>query len=58
MHIEKEKLKILAQSCERCANVLWNMYLSDEDGYEEFFEEWYKANTLCDFCKEQSKREE
>ena len=53
-----EALAVLAQSCERCANVLWNKYLPGEDGYEEYSEEWYKANTLCDFCKEQSSERE
>ena len=47
-----DALAILAQACERCVNVLWNKYLPDEDGYEEFSEEWHKANTVCDFCRD------
>ena len=47
-----EALAVLAEACERCANVLLHKYLpDDEDGYEEFSEDWYKANTVCDFCK-------
>lgn len=47
-----EALGVLAQCCERCLNVLWNKYLPEEDGYEEFSDEWYKANTVCDFCRD------
>lgn len=47
-----EALAVLRRACERCTNVLWHKYLPDEDGYEEYSEEWYKANTICDFCKE------
>ena len=46
-----EALAVLAQACERCTNVLLNKYLPEEDGYEEYSEYWYKANTVCDFCK-------
>lgn len=47
-----EALAVLSQCCERCCNVLWNKYLPDEnEGYDEFSPEWYKANTVCDFCR-------
>lgn len=48
-----EALGVLAQTCERCTNVLWNRYLPDVDGYPEYSEEWKKCNTECEFCKEQ-----
>ena len=51
-----DALAVLAQCCERCCNVLWNKYLPEEDGYEEFSEEWYKANTVCEFCKDSDNR--
>ena len=47
-----DALGVLAHCCERCLNVLWNKYLPEEDGYEEFSEEWHKANTVCDFCRD------
>ena len=46
-----EAMAVLARCCERCLNVIWNKYLPDVDGYEEFSEEWYKANTVCEFCE-------
>ena len=47
-----DAIGILACSCERCTNVLWNKYLpEDDEGYPEFSEEWYNANTECDFCR-------
>lgn len=51
-----DALAVLAQCCERCCNVLWNKYLPEEDGYEELSEEWYKANTVCEFCKDLGNR--
>ena len=48
-----EALSIIAHSCERCLNVLFNKYLPSEDeGYEEGSDEWKKCNTECDFCRE------
>lgn len=47
-----EALAVLAQSCERCCNVLWNKYLPGVDGYAEYSEEWQKCNTVCEFCRE------
>lgn len=46
-----EALAVYANACERCANVLWNKYLPEVDGYPEFSEEWKKCNTECDFCR-------
>jgi hypothetical protein len=46
-----EALCIMANSCERCMNVLLYQYLNGKDGYEEYSEEWKKCNTVCDFCK-------
>lgn len=48
----EEALAVLAQACERCVNVLWDKYLPGEDGYAEHSEEWCKANTVCEFCKD------
>ena len=46
-----EALVVMANACERCMNTLLFKYLNGEDGYPEYSEEWYKANTCCDFCK-------
>lgn len=46
-----EAIAVYASSCERCSNVLAWKYTNGEEGYEEFSEEWKKANTECDFCK-------
>lgn len=46
-----EALAVLAESCERCMNVLYYRYLPDEDGYAEYSEEWKQANTVCEFCR-------
>lgn len=54
----REALAIMAQSCERCGNVLIYRYLDGKDGYEEFSEEWYKSGTSCDFCKGLEKKGE
>lgn len=44
------KAIILAgNSCERCVNVLYYRHGLD-DGYEEFSEDWTKANTRCKLC--------
>lgn len=47
-----EAIIVWASACERCMNVLTYKYLNGADGYEEFSEEWKKANTVCDFCKD------
>ena len=47
-----EAIVVMAHACERCMNVLEHKYLNGEDGYEEYSDEWYKANTECDFCRE------
>lgn len=53
-----DAIGVYACSCERCTNVLWNKYLpEDNEGYPEFSEEWYKANTTCDFCHGLDKRD-
>lgn len=49
----KEAIAIYAQCCERCANALIWKYSNGEDGYPEYSDEWYKANTYCDFCLEE-----
>ncbi len=46
-----EAIGVYGIACERCMNVLWNKYLPGEDGYEEFSDEWKKANTECEFCR-------
>ena len=46
-----EALVVMATACERCGNVLIYKYLNGKDGYEEYSEEWKRANTICDFCK-------
>lgn len=46
-----EAIGVYGRACERCMNVLWNKYLPGEDGYEEFSDEWKKANTECEFCR-------
>lgn len=48
-----EALAVLRESCERCTNVLWNLYLPEVDGYAEHSEEWNKCNTVCDFCRDE-----
>lgn len=48
----REAMAVMAQACERCGNVLIHKYLNGKDGYEEFSEEWFKANTECGFCKD------
>lgn len=46
-----DAIAVYASACERCSNVLWHKYLPGEDGYAEFSDEWYAANTECDFCR-------
>lgn len=46
-----EALVIMATACERCMNVLEYKYLDGKEGYKEFSDEWKKANTECEFCK-------
>ena len=46
-----EALVVLASCCERCLNVMWNKYLPEMDGYEEYSPEWQKCNTVCEFCE-------
>ena len=49
-----EALAWWASACERCTNaVIWK-YTNGEDGYPEYGEEWKKANTVCEFCKEEN----
>jgi len=45
-----EAIIVSTTACERCINVLRNKY--GLDGYEEYSEEWKKANTSCEFCEE------
>ena len=49
----EEAIYVFANACERCMNVLIHKYLNGADGYEEYSEEWHKANTVCDWCKEE-----
>ena len=44
-----EAILVAAQACERCMNALADQYGLDW-GYPEFSDEWYKANTQCEFC--------
>ena len=46
-----QALMLLANSCERCENVLAYKYLNGKDGYAEYSDEWKKCNTVCAFCK-------
>lgn len=46
-----EALFVWSNACERCMNVLAYKYLDGKDGYEEYSEEWKKANTVCKFCE-------
>lgn len=41
-----EAIIAYATACERCMNVLAQKY-TGKDGYEEFSDEWMKANTVC-----------
>jgi hypothetical protein len=45
-----QSILIVAQSCERCCNVLLYKYLNGKDGYAEYSDEWMKCNTECKFC--------
>lgn len=45
-----DAIRIAADSCERCLNVLLYRYGID-DGYLEQSDEWYRAGTSCDFCE-------
>ena len=47
-----QALRLYSQSCERCMNVLAYKYLDGKDGSVEYSDEWKKANTVCDFCRE------
>ena len=47
-----EAIALYASCCERCTNVLAYKYLNGKDGYEEYSDEWEKANTVCRYCKE------
>lgn len=46
-----EAIYICATACERCSNVLAYKYLNGADGYPEFSGQWYRCNTVCDFCQ-------
>ena len=49
----EEAIIAYSTACERCMNVLAHKYLADDsDGYEEFSDEWMKANTVCKFCED------
>lgn len=52
-----EAIYVYCKSCERCMNVLTYKYLNGEDGYAEYSDEWYKCNTVCDWCKDDVKLE-
>ena len=46
-----EAMVVMASACERCMNVLLYKYLDGKDGYLEYSDEWKKAGTVCDFCR-------
>lgn len=46
-----EAIVVFANACERCMNVLAYNYTNGSDGYAEYSDEWKKANTECNFCK-------
>lgn len=48
----EQAIWVFANSCERCMNTLLYKYLDGSDGYSEFSDEWKKANTVCDFCRD------
>ncbi len=48
----EQAIWVYAKSCERCMNALCYKYLDGKEGYPEYSEEWEKANTVCDFCRE------
>ena len=48
----KEAIAVYAHACERCANALIWKYSGGQDGYPEYSEEWKKANTVCDYCRD------
>jgi hypothetical protein len=43
-------IRIAADSCERCLNVLLYKY-GQNDGYKEFSDEWHRCGTECQFCE-------
>lgn len=43
-------IRIAADNCERCMNVLLYKY-GQNDGYREFSEEWHRCGTTCHFCE-------
>lgn len=47
----EQAIWVFGHSCERCMNVLLFKYIH-KDGYEEYSEEWNKANTYCNFCED------
>ena len=48
-----EALIVYSEACERCMNVLVYKYTNCKDGYPEFSDEWKKAGTCCQFCKDE-----
>lgn len=46
----EQAIWVYANACERCMNALCYKYLDGKEGYEEYSDEWKKANTQCDFC--------
>lgn len=46
-----DAILIMAKSCERCLNVIYNHYMGPEEGYPELSEQWHKCNTKCKFCE-------
>lgn len=51
-----EAILVYARACERCSNVLYYKYTDGADGYAEFSEEWNKARTVCNFCKDENNK--
>ena len=43
-------IRIAADNCERCLNVLLYKY-GQNDGYREFSKAWHKCGTECHFCE-------
>ena len=46
-----EAILISAIACERCLNVLLHQY-GLQGGYAELSDDWIRARTVCDFCKD------
>jgi hypothetical protein len=50
-----EAILVYTTACERCLNVIVYKYTNGTDGYAEYSEEWEKARTSCEFCRDETK---